>query len=288
MALMRASPARRSTHAAFCVRQSRGFGGQTEDIGPVDITVDVGAVTGESDVVLSSLSGSLRVTSAGLDAASLRGTADSGQTFEWTLGREGDQRTLRVFADNAGAVIRFAGVYERIAGGNLVLDYSGPVGGTGSGVVLLRDFELVDETALDPAIRTARGAEDEFGMTRVQAPASNDLSFTQLRVPFSQKDWVISIADAALAGAMLGATAEGTVNIADGRIAITGTFIPAFGINNIAGSIPVLGFILGGGRDEGLVGITYKLFGPLDDPEMTMNPISAIAPGIFRKIFEYQ
>ena len=71
-------------------------------------------------------------------------------------------------------------------------------------------------------------------------------------------------------------------------MALSGTFIPAFGINNIAGAIPILGQILGGGRDEGLVGITYKMFGPIDDPKLVMNPISAIAPGIFRKIFEYR
>ena len=51
------------------------------------------------------------------------------------------------------------------------------------------------------------------------------------------------------------------------------------------GSIPLLGALFGG-RDEGLFGITYRLFGPLDDPQFSMNPISALAPGIFRKIFE--
>ena len=86
---------------------------------------------------------------------------------------------------------------------------------------------------------------------------------------------------------MLGATASGTVNLPGGKMALSGTFIPAFGINNIAGAIPLIGTILGGGRDEGLVGITYKLFGPLGEPKLSMNPMSAIAPGIFRKIFEY-
>ncbi len=71
-------------------------------------------------------------------------------------------------------------------------------------------------------------------------------------------------------------------------MALSGTFIPAFGINNIAGAIPMLGAMLGGGRDEGLLGITYKMYGPLDNPKLVMNPISAIAPGIFRKIFEYR
>jgi hypothetical protein len=267
---------------------SAGLGGEVTDLGPIRISIDVDAVTGQNDVVLSDVSGSIVVTSAGLDSVSLAGKANSAESFEWTLGKEGEARILRVFADNGGALIRFAGIYTRITGGNMILDYSGPIGGVGTGVVLLRDFRLLNEPALTSAVETASRGQAFSGLARIQNETSGDLDFSQLRVPFSQQDWVISINDAALRGASLGATAEGIVNIADGRMAITGTFIPAFGINNIAGAIPLLGTILGGGRDEGLVGITYKLFGPIDNPEMMMNPMSAIAPGIFRKIFEYQ
>jgi AsmA-like C-terminal region len=126
------------------------------------------------------------------------------------------------------------------------------------------------------------------GMALSRMEDSGDLHFTQLRIPFRQEGWVIQIDDAALRGPTLGATASGTINLPDGKMAISGAFIPAFGLNNIAGAIPIIGAILGGGRDEGLLGITYKLFGPLDSPELAVNPISAIAPGIFRKIFEYR
>lgn len=262
--------------------------GEKSDLGAIHIAVDIGAVTGENDVVLSNVSGSLTVNGAGLDRAALKGKVVADETFEWTLGKENGARTLRVVSDNAGALIRFAGIYPRISGGNMILDYSGPVGETGNGVLLLRDFSLSEEPALASAVESARQAAEQSEMLRPGDASTGEMTFSQLRVPFTQKGWVISIEDAALRGTMLGATAEGTVNVPDGRLAITGTFIPAFGINNIAGSIPILGTILGGGRDEGLVGITYKLFGPLDAPEMTMNPMSAIAPGIFRKIFEYQ
>ena len=77
------------------------------------------------------------------------------------------------------------------------------------------------------------------------------------------------------------------MNLPGGKLAISGALIPAFGLNNMAGAIPLLGGLFGG-RNEGLFGITYRLFGRLDDPQLTMNPISALAPGIFRKIFEYR
>jgi hypothetical protein len=96
---------------------------------------------------------------------------------------------------------------------------------------------------------------------------------------------VITISNAAMRGAALGATASGTINIPGSKMAISGALIPVFGLNNVPGSIPLLGALFGG-RDEGLFGITYRMYGPLDEPQFSMNPISALAPGIFRKIFE--
>ena len=261
-----------------------GFGGGKAALFPVRVFLDLKAVTGQNDVVLSNVAGSMTITANGLDAVSLKGQSNGNQPFEWALGREGDVRVLRVFADGGGALIRFAGVYSRVAGGSLIIDYSGPVGGAGTGVMVLRDFRLINETALRPVLEPASTRDGMVHMPQ----NTGEVHFTQLRVPFRQEGWVITVDDAALRGSLLGATASGTVNVPGKKLAISGTFIPAFGINNIAGAIPLIGAILGGGRDEGLVGVTYKLFGPLDSPTLAVNPISAIAPGIFRKIFEYR
>jgi hypothetical protein len=153
--------------------------------------------------------------------------------------------------------------------------------------MVMRDFHLQARQRLRRPSR-AQGRLRPIARASATRQNSGDLHFTQLRIPFRQDRWVISIDDAALRGPMLGATATGTVNIPGKKMALSGTLIPAFGLNNIAGAIPIIGTILGGGRDEGLVGITYKLFGPIDGPKLAMNPISAIAPGIFRKIFEYR
>ena len=68
---------------------------------------------------------------------------------------------------------------------------------------------------------------------------------------------------------------------------ITGTFMPAYGLNRLFGEIPLLGQLLGNGRDRGLIGITYKVAGNAKSPQVQVNPISVIAPGIFRSIFEF-
>jgi hypothetical protein len=264
-----------------------GLSGGSADIFPIKLSLNVEVVTGQNDVSLSNVAGTMRITRKGLDAVSLKGATGANQPFEWTLGREGDTRVLRLFADGGGALIRFAGIYSRVAGGNLILDYSGPVGGTGAGVAVMRDFRLLNETALRPAINTVTSNASRGGIEPANSQEESDLQFSQLKIPFRQEGWVITITNAALRGAALGATASGTVNIPGGKIAISGAFIPAFGLNNMPGAIPLLGGLFGG-RNGGLFGVTYRLFGPLDSPQLTMNPISALAPGIFRKIFEYR
>jgi hypothetical protein len=265
-----------------------GVGGQRSELLPLRISIDIESVSGQNDTRLSDISGTMRVTERGLDAVSLKGRVGAGGDFEWTVSRKGDDRAMRLAARDGGALLRFAGIYGKLEGGALAIDYSGPVGGSGGGVAFLRDFRVLGEAALSPAFDRELELGYDAAARGMPDLSSGDMSFAELRIPFRQKDWVITIDDAALRGASLGATGSGTINVPGGKLAISGTFIPAFGLNNIAGKIPIFGGILGGGRDEGLVGITYRLFGPLSAPELAVNPMSAIAPGIFRKIFEYR
>lgn len=267
----------------------RSFGASSlaggSDIFPLRVSLNVAVVRGQNDAALSSVAGNMTVTRKGIDAITLKGNTNSNQPFDVTLTREGDKRTLRLFANAGGSLIQFMGIYSRVTGGNLVLDYGGTVDGGGSGVLVMRDFQVSNEAALT---RVLDPTSSRAGMVHAYSPTVNDHEFSQLRIPFQQQGWVITIDEAALRGVSVGATANGTINLPDSKMALSGTLIPAFGINNIAGGIPLLGAILGGGRNEGVFGVTYKLFGPLDNPELVVNPVSAIAPGIFRKLFEYR
>ena len=68
---------------------------------------------------------------------------------------------------------------------------------------------------------------------------------------------------------------------------MTGTFMPAYGLNRIFGELPLVGDLLGNGRDRGLIGVTFKLDGAAKSPRLQVNPLSVMAPGVFRQIFEF-
>jgi hypothetical protein len=69
-------------------------------------------------------------------------------------------------------------------------------------------------------------------------------------------------------------------------VRMRGTFVPLYGLNNMFGQIPIVGLFLGG-SDEGLLGVTYEVVGPPGAPVLRVNPISAVAPGLLRKFFEF-
>ena len=49
---------------------------------------------------------------------------------------------------------------------------------------------------------------------------------------------------------------------------------------------PVLGAIVSGTKSEGVFGITFAVQGPMAQPQVLVNPLSMVAPGIFREVFQ--
>jgi hypothetical protein len=91
-----------------------------------------------------------------------------------------------------------------------------------------------------------------------------------------------------LSGNELGGVAEGLIRKSDGAIDITGTMIPAQGINGFLDDVPILGQILTGGKGEGVFGVTFAMGGTISKPRTQVNPLSFLAPGFLRKLFEFK
>jgi hypothetical protein len=112
------------------------------------------------------------------------------------------------------------------------------------------------------------------------------ISLEKMTVPFSSKNNVIGVHGAIARGRAVGATADGYVDRPKNQLALKGSLIPAYGINSLFGSIPVLGSVLGSKKGEGLFAATYSATGNADEPKIEVNPLSVLAPGILRQIFQ--
>ena len=187
-----------------------------------------------------------------------------------------------IVADTAdgGALVRFLDIYPRMYGGRLSAELQ--VGAQSQqGVVQVRDFEIRGE----PSLRQV-GANNRPG----QAITSGEdaVQFTKLRAEFARRPGRLDLKEAVMWGAQVGGTLEGTLNYAADQVSLKGAFVPAYALNNLFASVPILGPILGGGQYEGLFAVPFVITGKASAPVFRTNPISAIAPGFLRKIFEIQ
>lgn len=90
--------------------------------------------------------------------------------------------------------------------------------------------------------------------------------------------------DGVMNGPNIGLTFEGQIDSDRDALALNGTFIPAYTVNNFFAKIPVVGLLLGGGWNEGLFAINYRIAGRMSAPQVSVNPLT-VAPGFLRKIF---
>ena len=84
----------------------------------------------------------------------------------------------------------------------------------------------------------------------------------------------------------IGGTIDGYINYAGDEVHLRGSLVPLSPINNLPGQIPLFGEIFGG--KDGLVGMTYEVVGAPNAPRLNINPASLLAPGLFRKLFEFR
>ena len=97
---------------------------------------------------------------------------------------------------------------------------------------------------------------------------------------------MISVHDVRATGPAIGVTAEGYIDRPKNDIALKGSLVPLFGINSVLGNIPLLGDVLTSKQGEGIFGMSYSVTGNADEPSVSVNPLSVLAPGIVRRIFE--
>ncbi len=174
-------------------------------------------------------------------------------------------------------------------GGLLNLRLTNEQGSNWSGYIDLRNFSVVNESRLQSIVSTPVG--DDGRSLNAAVKRDIDVSSAKFQRGFARivyRQGALSLENGVVRGEQIGATFQGMLRDAVGNMDLTGTFMPAYGLNRLFAELPIIGSILGNGRDRGLLGITFKLAGPTDEPKLAINPLSIIAPGVFRQIFEFQ
>jgi len=186
---------------------------------------------------------------------------------------------LTASSDNAGELARVIGVIDNVEGGALTLNGT-YAGDKIEGNLTVKDYTLKRAPVLTKILTIASltGFMDTL--------SGNGIAFSKLTAPFTYRDGIIILKDGKTHGSALGLTASGTIDTDNSTIDLSGVIIPSYTMNSLIGNVPIIGDLLMGGKDKGILALNYALKGNMNDPSVSVNPLSAFTPGFLRDIFD--
>jgi hypothetical protein len=193
-------------------------------------------------------------------------------------------RTFSLHSNDAGLIFRALDLYTSVQGGDLsaeaTFDDTKP-GSPLAGEISASKFRIVNAPVLAKILTL--GSLTGIGDTL----AGEGIYFDVLKLPFRVTGHRIQVDDARMSGPAIGLTMSGQVDRSANIAQMEGTLVPAYTVNSVLGKVPLLGPLIVGREGEGIFGFTYAVKGNIDDPSVIVNPLSAIAPGFLRRIFEF-
>ena len=241
----------------------------------LDLDIKLGTVTGHNGETLRGLDLRLSRRGGQIRNFTMKSKVGRDTSLDGELRlRPADNHQVLLFeTEDAGALFRFTDLYPRMFGGQMSVSMDPPTQEQRPqvGALSIRNFVVRGEPTLDRVVAGSPGQ------------SQGSVQFSEMRADFTRFAGKLSIRDGVVRGPVVGATVEGQIDTIRNDSHLRGTFVPFYGLNNMFGQIPVVGMILGGGSNEGLLGITYEATGPPSAPRILVNPVSAITPGLLRK-----
>lgn len=217
-----------------------------------------------------------------LDVQAVVGGDGTARNMGVSLRTEGGVQRLNGSAEDAGALLKAAGITPNVVGGRLELSGATDLAAEGrplAGKLRIHNFRVVNAPLLARVLGVAllTGIADSL--------RGEGIGFSILDSDFAFHDPKLEIKESRASGASIGITASGIIDTSAETIDLSGTIVPAYAVNSLLGRIPVVGDILVGGKGGGIFAANYKVEGPIEDAKVSINPLSTLAPGFLRNLF---
>ncbi|MEL6682583.1 MAG: AsmA-like C-terminal region-containing protein [Pseudomonadota bacterium] len=250
------------------LRRARFGGGHSAQGGPVEISLDRLQVT--EGIALTGFQGDFQNSSGftGQFQASINGQAP----LRGTVAPRNGRSAVRLQSDDAGGVLRAADFMRNARGGTLDLTLL-PTGAPGQfdGALQVRGVRVQDA----PTIAALLDAISVVGL--LQQLDGQGLAFDEVDATFRLTPAQVIVSQASAVGPGLGISVDGTYTLAEKAIDLQGVVSPFYLVNSIGSFLTRKG--------EGLIGFSYTIGGTVAAPQVLVNPLSVLTPGMFREIF---
>ncbi len=178
----------------------------------------------------------------------------------------------RIRSEDAGGVFQAAGILRHGRGGSFDMTLV-PSAKTGEydGEIKIQNTRIKNA----PSMAALLNAISVIGL--VDELTGGGILFTAVDAKFRLGSTHLVLHESSAVGPSMGLSMDGIYDLNTSALNMRGVISPIYLINAIGRVVARKG--------EGLIGFAFKLRGTADDPEVSVNPLSALAPGMFREIF---
>ena len=235
---------------------------------PMEVQLDRLQIT--NTIALTNMRGKFG-TARGLDG-SFQALLNGGAPVQGQVIPQNGRSAVRLVSSDAGGVLRSAGLLKQVVGGNLSLTLL-PVGSGGAfdGRITADGIRIKDA----PGIAALLNAISVVGL--VNELNGDGIYFDNVEGDFRLTPDRLTLTKSSAVGASMGLSMDGVYALKSGIIQMQGVISPVYLLNGIGSVLTRKG--------EGVIGFNYTLTGAASAPKVSVNPLSALAPGLFREIF---
>ena len=250
------------------LRRARFGAGNNDSGGPVALRLDRLQVS--EGIALTGFAGDF--DSRGGFSGEFTARVNGAATVRGAVAPRDGRSAVRIQSNDAGGVARAAGFLQGGVGGSLDLTLlPARSAGVFDGFLAVRGLRVRDA----PTIAALLDAISVIGLLRQLD--GQGLAFDEVDAQFRLGPQQVTIAQASAVGPGLGISVDGIYTLANKQLDLQGVVSPFYLVNSI-GSILTR-------RGEGLIGFNFNITGSANAPRVSVNPLSALTPGMFREIF---
>lgn len=200
------------------------------------------------------------------------GRVNGGAPITGQIVPQGGRSAFRIRSDDAGGVMRSAGLLNQARGGTLDLTLV-PSAAPGSyeGQLGAENVRLKDA----PALAALLSSLSVVGL--LEQMGGGGIPFGRVEARFQLSPERVTLMSGSAVGASMGISMDGYYFMESGRMDMQGVVSPFYLVNGIGGVFTR--------RGEGLVGFNYTIKGTAKAPRVMVNPLSLLTPGMFRELF---
>lgn len=253
---------------------------------PLRATVAVSRLKLRGGATMSDARVNLVMLRGALASLTAEGRSPRDRAFSLGLGPRADdpQGRIRLRSDDAGFAVAALTGMDNIVGGTASADgdWRGGPPSQARFTVRMNDFNVVRLPAMAQLLSSA-GSLTGF----VDTLNGDGIGFSVMEAEMAYANDRVTFTEGSMRGPALGLTGSGSYDINRDNLDVDGVVAPSPGLNlSMLGEVPVLGNLLVSRRGEGVFGMTYSINGQAAEPRTFVNPMSALTPGILRRIFE--